>query len=114
MDMATERIQRPDDRDTLTVAEEASIERARADVEAGRVYNNVTAEALTALAASTTRRRNACSTIPTRSGTGSPRMLDMAALSNLECTTEFLTTFQRLSPTDLGISRGITQCGISG
>jgi len=48
MDMATERIQRPDERDTLTVAEEASIERARADVDAGRVYNNVTTDALAA------------------------------------------------------------------
>jgi len=48
MNMAIERMQRPDDRDTLTAAEEVSIERARADVEAGRVYSNVTTEALTA------------------------------------------------------------------
>jgi len=43
-----------------------------------------------------------------RSGTGSPRTLEMAALSNLEFTTEFLATFQRLSTTDQGrISRAL-------
>lgn len=44
--MATEHMAHDDD--TLTAEEEAAAERARADAAAGRVYNNVTTEALTA------------------------------------------------------------------
>lgn len=46
--MATERIAHGDEADVLTAEEEISVARARADGEAGRIYNNVTSEALAA------------------------------------------------------------------
>lgn len=46
--MATERIPQRDEAATLTPEEEASVERARADAAAGRVYTDVTTAALAA------------------------------------------------------------------